>query len=202
MDSSKKCRSFVGVWLCALATGAWGASARAGIIWDESASGDLSDLNRYGHPDPSQRGAFTDLGPLTPGVNRIIGRSIRELGGAVDGDAVRIVVPTETQLTEVIFTHDRGAGLREIFRLTGSSAGPYFMSRTYPPAQLAPGTQDLASIFGPADGFDPGAYVFSWENAVSGTTMNYTVDFVVVPAPAPCTLLAGAALLATRRRRR
>ena len=101
-----------------------------------------------------------------------------------------------------LFTHDRGAGLREIFRLTGSTAGPYFMSRTYPPLGLAQGTQNLAEQFGPADGFDPGAYVFSWENATAGTTMSYTVDFVVVPSPgAGAVMLGGAAAMLGRRRR-
>lgn len=202
MDISKIGCAVVGVWLCAL--GGVGEAARAGIVWDESTTGDLADLNRYGHPDPAQRGSFTDLGTLTPGVSRVIGQSIRSLsGGTIDGDAVRVVVPAGAMLTDVIFTHDRGAGLREIFRLTGGgAAGPYFMSRTYPPLQLASGQQNLAAMFGPGEGFDPGAYVFSWENAASGTTMRYTVDFVVVPGPGVgVAVMGGCAALMGRRRR-
>lgn len=202
MDILKTGRRAAGAWLCALAAGAAGRTAGAGIIWDESIHGELADLNRYGHPDPAQRGTFTNLGPLTPGVNRVIGRSVRDLGGAVDGDAVRIVVAPDARLTEVIFTHDRGAGLREIFRLTGAAAGPYFMSRAYPPVQLPAGVQDLVTLYGPAEGFDPGAYVFSWENAASGTTMNYTIDFVIVPAPGATGGILVAAALACRPRRR
>jgi hypothetical protein len=188
-------------WLlsCALAA----PLARAGVIWDESIHGELADLNRFGHPDPAQRGTFTDLGPLTPGVNTIRGTCLRASSTITDGDAIRFTIPADMTLTEIIFSHTSIAGLREFFRFNTVAPGPYFLSRTYPAASLPLGTQDLMQIYGPADGLGGGSYVLSWENlGLVGSTMTYTMDLVVVPAPGAAGAAVAAAFAGTWRRRR
>lgn len=188
------------LWLlsCALAT----PLARAGVIWDEAIHGELADLNRFGHPDPAQRGAFTDLGPLTPGVSTIRGTCLRASSTITDGDAIRFTIPADMTLTEIIFSHTSIAGLREFFRINPVAPGPYFLSRTYPAASLPLGTQDLMQRYGPADGLGGGSYVLSWENLGQvGSNMTYTMDLVVVPAPGAAGAAVIAGLAGNRRRR-
>lgn len=198
--NNSKIRACV-LWLlsCALAA----PLARAGVIWDEAISGELADLNRFGHPDPVQRGTFTDLGPLTPGVSTIRGTCLRSSSTITDGDAIRFTIPADMTLTEIVFSHTSIAGLREFFRVNTVAPGPYFLSRTYPAASLPLGTQDLMQLYGPADGLSGGSYVLSWENlGLVGSTMTYTMDLVVVPAPGAGGLAALVAVVGTCRRRR
>jgi len=59
-------------------------------------------------------------------------------------------------------------------------------------------------MFGPGDGLGSGSYVLSWEGAgATNSTMAYTIEFVVVPAPSAAALAAiGIGGVIIRRRRR
>lgn len=200
MNSSKIRACMSWLLLCALAA----PLARAGVIWDEAIDGELADLNRFGHPDPVQRGVFTDLGPITPGVNTIRGTCLRASSTITDGDAIRFTIPANTTLTEMVFSHTSIAGLREFFRVNTVAPGPYFLSRTYPAASLPLGSQDLMQLYGPADGLTGGTYVLSWENlGIVGSTMSYTLDLVVVPSPGAAAVVGvfATSCVSARRRR-
>lgn len=174
----------------AVVMAAAGAEANAGVIWNETANGDLVELIDYSATNAAARGAFSDVGPLTAEVSTIIGRSARttvDFQTTVDGDALLFTVPAGMRVTVLAFTHDLPAGVREFLRVDGSGgAAQYFLPRAYPPVVLPGGGQNLLTQFGVSDGLASGSYILSFENGDQSTsTMGYGIDIVIASVPAP-----------------
>lgn len=199
-----------GSWRCALPVAAAAALtvatadvAHAGVVWNESANGDLSDLADYSLAGAAARGAISDIGTLTAEVSTVIGRSARATADSqttVDGDALRFTVPAGTRVSVLAFTHDLPLGVREFLRVDDAPGDPgprFILPRSYPPLVLPGGGQNLLTQFGLSDGLDAGSYILSFENGDQSTsTMGYGIDIVIAPVPAPgaAATLAGAAL--------
>ena len=196
-----------GVLSAALFACALGLScpASAGVIWNESVDGDLTDLYWYedeGQPD------WTEIGALPLGDSRILGTSQRQkinLAWIVDGDAIAFEIAPGTTLASLTVGHDRVFGIREFFRLgaDGSTVAEWYVNYPFPPEAVYDDPSDLLSneTFSPGP-LGAGKYVMSFDNAtLLVATMNYTIDFHVTPEPATLLLLGLGACAVTRRRR-
>lgn len=192
----------------ATALAALGApGAHAGIVWNETSNGDLSDLADYSLASAAARGAISDVGTLSAEVSTVVGRSARTTADSqttVDGDALLFTVPQGMVATVLAFTHDLPLGVREFLRVDGGGA-EYYQARAYPPVVLPGGGQNLLTRFGVGGGLPSGSYVLSFENGATATsTMGYGIDIVIEPAPAPGAAALGAltAVFGCARRRR
>lgn len=201
--SNVKITSVAAVLLCA-----GGVHAQT-VIWDEATHGDLGELYQYSTPQPDD--SIINLGALGFGASRIQGTNIQTSGSSnrFEGDAVRFTVPTGFSITQIIFEHNQTVGLREFLRMSGSSVVETYVFRNFPATGLSSPnygvwvTHELVSQFVPGGGpLGPGEYILSWDNATFNTTMQYRMDFVVVPAPGAALVGLISAGVVTRRRRR
>lgn len=201
-------------WVCGAACAVVLAAASAGVAqtpvtaWDEAVHGDLGEL--YWSTAPSSGDRVIAFSPLNLGINRFRGTNLQTssfFGNRFEGDAMSFVIGPGMAATQILFTINRSAGLREFLRLTPTPAT--LVGRTFPARGLShPGgsgtvTHDLVALFAPGGGpLGPGAYLLSWDNATFNTTMTYTLDVVVVPAPGAAMAACVAGAWAARRRRR
>lgn len=192
------------------------APVPVGALWDEFVDGDLPELYQYSSP-PSPTNTYHTFGPLGLGTHTIFGTNIQTssgFGNTFEGDAIRFTVPAGLQLSEIHFDHDRAAGLREFLRI--SPAGTVldtYVFRSFPAYYLPTGAQQLIG-YSPIDPparppiipgggpLGPGDYLLSWDNQTFNTTMNYTLDLVIIPTPSSAAALLPILALAARRRRR
>jgi hypothetical protein len=200
-------------FLFALAIGMAGATASAGVspdvIWDESIDGDLGELYRYSTPQPTD--SIVNLGTLALGSSTIIGTNLQSssiFGNTFEGDAVRITIAPGTTLNQIVFKHNQSVGLREFLRLNpNGTVAQTYVFRSFPATELSSPNygvwvqHELVGQFASGGPLLPGEYLLSWDNATFNTTMQYEIDFVVVPAPGVGVVLAGMGLVAARRRR-
>jgi hypothetical protein len=181
----------------------WVGRTGAGILWDESVSGDLSG-------DQSAPNAFT----LSPGTNAVIG-SLRTSSSADSQDWIALTVPGGMSLSAVVL---KSYSSTDQQGFTGVQDGTNFVGSTVDPASYlgyshfgtGPGNigQDILptmSTAAGAQGFTPplgsGPYTFLIQQTGSAAT-SYEFDYVVVPEPTTVTLVAlGFGVILLRRRR-
>jgi uncharacterized protein (TIGR03382 family) len=155
-----------------------------------------------------------NLGPIGVGTHTFVGTNIQISGGTnrFEGDAIRFTIPAGLQLDDVIFQHDRAAGLREFLKVSGNSTLETYVFRTFPAYYLPGPTESLIDYtpVGPPSrppilpgvaSLGPGEYLLSWDNQTFNTTMNYTLQLIVTPAPGSMVLLSAGAVALGRRRR-
>jgi len=193
-------RTFAAVLGCAVVLGSAGI-ARAGVVWNESVNGDLSD----------DRLAPTNL-TLHAGSN-----FLSATFGDGDPEYVHFSLPAGTSLTALI--HVSWAGTGDNLGFIGVQAGSVF---TEPPTGTTVGNilgyahfgpdegtvgQDILPLMGEgfaAIGFTPpltGSDYTFWIQQL-GSDAAFTLDFQVVPQPGAAALVGVAGLVLTARRRR
>lgn len=197
-----------------LATVALSTSQVAGFVinWNESTDGDLGEL--YQFSAPSGGDLVVNFGPIGIGTHTFVGTNLQTSGGTnrFEGDAIRFSIPVGLQLEDIVFQHDRAAGLREFLMVSGSSTLATYVFRTFPAYYLPGPTESLIdytpvgppsrpAILPGVQSLGPGEYLLSWDNQTFNTTMNYTLQLVVTPAPGAMALLAGGSMVLARRRR-
>ncbi len=196
------------VFACAIALSA--ASANA-VVWSEPVHGDLGELYWYSNPQPGD--SVVNFGTLGAGTHTLSGTNIQQSlgfgGNYFEGDAVRFTVAPGTQVSSILFSHNQTAGIREFLRLSGSSVVATYVARAFPAhAHSSPNygvwvSVDLITHDVPgAAPLGPGEYLISWDNQTFSTTMDYTMDIVVIPAPPALAGVALASVLGLARRRR
>jgi hypothetical protein len=187
------------------------AAARADVIWDESASGDLSN----------SQAAPTAL-PLAAGTNSILGT----VGPGDMQDWVALTVPAGFQLSALVLAAYQSTDVQGFI---GVQAGPVFVGSPFSPGSYLgyahfgtgatngplPPTNlvgaDLLPIMGDttlaagSQGFTPplpsNTYTFLIQQL--GAVTAYQLDYNVTPVPAPAglgALLLGATGVSRRRR--
>ncbi len=188
------------------------SDARAAVAWDESVSGDLSNV-----------GTSPTVVSLVPGSNLFLGTTGRT-GGVIDRDYFTFTLPAGWQLDSLTVLPGTNfpegetgtsfiavqAGAQVTVNPTGNSSFGLLGWAHYTHNDI--GTDILGTIgegFG-ADGFTgalpAGTYAFWVQDGGTGTA-HYRFDFSVSAVPEPATataLLAGLAVLAggaARRRR-
>lgn len=176
-------------------------TVRAQVIYNEFVQGDLSD-------DRFAPTAFV----LMEGSNILLGLMAGAQGPTVDLDYYSITIPAGMQLDQIIlieyFSQDPVAFL-------AIQPGPIFPDDplTVQPEDLMGWTHlevgqvglDVLAIMGmQGQGFTPplpaGVYTF-WAQQL-GEPTDYTLDFVVTPAPSSMAILGAACGVVARRRRR
>jgi hypothetical protein len=201
---------------CAAASAILSGPALADVVYDEGADGDLSD--DYLNPT---------LIPLTPGVNSVISSSGQDDLGITDIDMLTITLPPGTELRHLILSAYDGDSAIAFLGIQAGSAftfdpvandseclgsclgGSHFGPGTGDDSGLNIGDDLLPAIgaSGIGTGFTPpltGSQYTIWLQE-NGEGAMYTLDFVVVPEPAACSLVvlsAAGALVFTRRQRR
>jgi hypothetical protein len=167
--------------------------------WNEPSSGDLSNV-----------GSTPTNVALTPGVNAIFA-----VTGGGDRDYFRFTIgagQTLTAITPVTYSGADGRmfiGLQSGSQVTvdpnNASPGPLLGYTHFGPSSGNVGTNILASIgtgagsIGFTGALGPGTYSVWLQQLGSAST--YQLNLTVTPAPSAGVLLAGGALVATRRRR-
>jgi hypothetical protein len=173
------------------------------VLWNETASGDLS--NNKAAPN-----AFT----LAAGTNSVIG----SVTGATDlQDWIALTVPAGLQLSQVVLTSYQSA---DVTAFTGVQRGSSFVGNEMSDpaaflgyAHFGPGNVGSnilpAIAAGPgAQGFTPplGSDTYTFLIQQIGATTTYQFNYVVTPVPEPASLgltgLAGVGLLAGWLKRR
>lgn len=180
------------------------AAANAQVLWDESVSGDASG-------DPL---APSDAGVMVLGSNVFTG-TINTTAGDDPRDYITFVVPAGhsiTQLTLLTFDPDNIAWTH--FDDGPTSIIPGSADTLLAGAHVAADTPDGTDLFGNYQTGSPnllagpgfsgpigaGTYTFLIQQT-SPILQSYSLDFVVVPAPAFAPLAAIGALFVSRRRR-
>lgn len=176
------------------------AGARAQVIYNEFVQGDISD-NRF---------APTAL-VLSEGSNILLGFMAGAQGPTVDLDYFSITIPAGLQLDQIILTEYFS---QDPVAFLAIQPGPIFPNDplTVEPGDLMGWTHlevgqvglDVLAIMGTqGQGFTPplpaGVYTF-WAQQL-GEPTDYTLDFVVTPAPGSAALLAAGGVIVLRRRR-
>jgi hypothetical protein len=176
------------------------AGARAQVIYNEFVQGDISD-NRF---------APTAL-VLSEGSNILLGFMAGAQGPTVDLDYFSITIPAGLQLDQIILTEYFS---QDPVAFLAIQPGPIFPNDplTVEPGDLMGWTHlevgqvglDVLAIMGTqGQGFTPplpaGVYTF-WAQQL-GEPTDYTLDFVVTPAPGSAALLAAGGVFVLRRRR-
>ena len=196
--------------MCALAVGGLMAafvgtsSARAGVLYDESVSGDLSNFQNA--PTPLT---------LVNGTNSVLGN----VGDTDSQDWIAITVPSGFDLTSIVDSVYTSAddtaftGIAVGSSFTGSVFDPtaYLGYTHFGPSMVNVGTNLLPSMgdnVGNAPGsagFTPplpaGTYTILIQQL--GSNLQYQMDYTIAPAPEPASLaLVAAGALALLKRRR
>lgn len=176
------------------------AGARAQVIYNEFVQGDISD----------DRFLPTAL-VLSEGSNILLGFMAGAQGPTVDLDYFSITIPAGLQLDQIILT---GYFSQDPVAFLAIQPGPIFPNDplTVEPGDLMGWTHlevgqvglDVLAIMGTqGQGFIPplpaGVYTF-WAQQL-GEPTDYTLDFVVTPAPGSAALLGAGGVFACRRRR-
>lgn len=176
------------------------AGARAQVIYNEFVQGDISD----------DRFLPTAL-VLSEGSNILLGFMAGAQGPTVDLDYFSITIPAGLQLDQIILTEYFS---QDPVAFLAIQPGPIFPNDplTVEPGDLMGWTHlevgqvglDVLAIMGTqGQGFIPplpaGVYTF-WAQQL-GEPTDYTLDFVVTPAPGSAALLGAGGVFACRRRR-
>jgi len=181
-------------------------ATQAGVIWDESVNGDLSNdrLNPTGLS-------------LAIGSNTLNATSVG--GTNIDREYVKLGMPAGTQLSQLILTAYASAdslsfiGVQSGSTLTepptGTNPANLLGYAHFGPGSLGTGADYLPSIGTGfmSQGFTPplptGIYTFWIQQTSSTSPTTYTWNFVVVPEPGAIALLSmGAIAISFLRRRR
>lgn len=176
------------------------AGARAQVIYNEFVQGDISD----------DRFSPTAL-VLSEGSNILLGFMAGAQGPTVDLDYFSITIPAGLQLDQIILTEYFS---QDPVAFLAIQPGPIFPNDplTVEPGDLMGWTHlevgqvglDVLAVMGTqGQGFIPplpaGVYTF-WAQQL-GEPTDYTLDFVVTPAPGSAALLGAGGVFARRRRR-
>jgi hypothetical protein len=180
------------------------SAANAGVLWNETVSGDLSD--NWLVPSPVALGA---------GSNTLSGTTGERDDGSIDRDYFVMTIPAGVVLTQILlvdyFSNDQvafigvqgGTVMPDPNIVTADSLLGWAL---FGPSAVGSDLLDELSVPRyPGGGFIPpvaGPATFTFWVQQTGEATLYEIDFVAVPTPGAAGVLAGGLILGARRRRR